>query len=147
VGVLGFQSHRDNFAIALDRSTIERRASDLIDESNPDDVLRNRYALSLSWDLQKARADLRYNEDWSKQILECSYHPFDSRWCYFGHEFMDRPRRELLDHVAWRDNICLNLVRQTKAPHWRHALVSSKPTPAVFLEIKDGSSVFSVVCL
>jgi len=55
---------------------------------------------------------------------------------------MDRPRRELLDHVAWRDNLCLNLVRQTKAAHWMHALVANKPTPAVFLEIKDGSSIF-----
>jgi len=34
VNVLGFQTHRDDFAIALDRRTIERRAKDLIDEAN-----------------------------------------------------------------------------------------------------------------
>ncbi len=41
-----------------------------------------------------------------------------------------------------RQNITLNLVRQTKISQWQHALVSDKPTPAVLLEIKDGSSAF-----
>ena len=54
---------------------------------------------------------------------------------------MDRPRRELMDHVAGKPNVCLNVCRQTKANEWRHALVSDKPTPAVFVEIKDGSTV------
>jgi hypothetical protein len=39
-------------------------------------------------------------------------------------------------------NLGLNTVRQTKAKSWEHVLVSDAPTPAVYLEIKDGSSVF-----
>jgi predicted helicase len=53
----------------------------------------------------------------------------------------DRPRLEVTRHL-FEDNLALNLVRQTKADTWEHALVSDKPTPAVFLEIKDGSSIF-----
>jgi len=55
---------------------------------------------------------------------------------------MDYPRRELLTHVAHRENLCLNTVRQTKASHWHHAVVSNCPAPAVFVEIKDGSNLF-----
>jgi hypothetical protein len=33
-------------------------------------------------------------------------------------------------------------MRQTKMDRWQHALVSANPTPAVYVEIKDGSSVF-----
>lgn len=33
-------------------------------------------------------------------------------------------------------------MRQTKAETWQHALASAHPTPAVFVEIKDGSSIF-----
>jgi hypothetical protein len=54
----------------------------------------------------------------------------------------DYPRRELKDHVAGKKNICINLVRQTKMSDWRHALISDTPAPAVFVEIKDGSSIF-----
>lgn len=36
----------------------------------------------------------------------------------------------------------LHVARQTKAAAWRHALVANTPTPAVYVEIKDGSSVF-----
>jgi predicted helicase len=55
---------------------------------------------------------------------------------------MDRPRRELVDNMAGKTNLALNVCRQTKAPGWQHALVSDTPTPAVFVELKDGSNVF-----
>lgn len=55
---------------------------------------------------------------------------------------MDYPRRELIQHVAGKENICLNTMRQTKMTFWQHALVSDSPAPAVYVEIKDGSSIF-----
>ena len=33
-------------------------------------------------------------------------------------------------------------MRETKATTWRHVMVSATPTPAVFVEIKDGSSQY-----
>jgi predicted helicase len=33
-------------------------------------------------------------------------------------------------------------MRQTKSPTWQHVMISNTPTPAVFVEIKDGSSQF-----
>lgn len=55
---------------------------------------------------------------------------------------MDYPRKELLAHVAHRENLCLNSVRQTKMHTWQHIAVSDSPSPAVFVEIKDGSNIF-----
>jgi predicted helicase len=54
---------------------------------------------------------------------------------------VDRPRSELQQHMLL-PNLSLNITRQTKAEAWRHALVANSPTPAVYTEIKDGSSVF-----
>ena len=142
VNVLGFQTHRDGFAIAFEKEEITKRAKEIIYETNSDSSIREKYAIGHGLNLEKARNQLRTKINWQHNIILCSYRPFDKRWCYFGYEFMDRPRRELMDHVAWRDNLCLNLVRQTKISQWQHALISSDPTPAVFIEIKDGSSVF-----
>ena len=144
VNVLGFQSHRDHFAIAYKKAEIERRMKDMLDKSISDQDLRKKYEIrdNRDWRIPEARASLRSADNPAPSIVPCSYRPFDKRWCFFGYEIMDYPRRELMSHVAWRENLCLNVVRQTKAAKWKHALMSDDPTPAVFIEIKDGSSVF-----
>src|SRR6202035_2134506 len=48
-------------------------------------------------------------------------------YCFFGSEFMDYPRRELLDHVAGRDNISLVVSRQIGTATWRHAFIANGP--------------------
>ncbi len=40
---------------------------------------------------------------------------------------MDRPRRELLDHVAGKKNICLVVSRQIGTAEWRHAFIADGP--------------------
>ena len=77
-----------------------------------------------------------------RKLIPCAYRPFDTRWAYFSEVAMDYPRRELKENVADKENLCLNIVRQTKSEHWQHAVMTNKPTPAVFVEIKDGSTVF-----
>lgn len=144
VNVLGFQTHRDDFAIAFDKADIEERIALMRSKQLSDAEFRARFDVNDNpgWKLDRARRELRTDVDWKKAIIHCSYRPFDDRWCYFSTVAMDRPRRELLDHVAWQENLCLNVVRQTKMQDWQHALVSRSPTPALFVEIKDGSSIF-----
>jgi len=144
VNVLGFQTHRDGFAIGWDESEIADRIKDLIADELTDDEIANKYGIrdGGGWTIAGAREDARNRKKWRAPIISCLYRPFDSRKCYFDTVAMDRPRRELIDHVAGKENLCLNTVRQTRAEEWRHALVSDAPTPAVFVEIKDGSNVF-----
>jgi predicted helicase len=51
---------------------------------------------------------------------------------------MDYPRRELLDHVAWRENIQLLASRQIGIANWRHAFVTNQVAESCC--ISDGST-------
>lgn len=144
VNALGFQTHRDNFAVAFDEETILQRITALRDLRNTDIELRAIFDLTDSgdWQLAGARKQVQEDSRWKEKVIQCAFRPFDQRWCYFSTVAMDRPRKELLQHVAGKENLCLNTVRQTKAATWQHALASSLPAPAIFVEIKDGSNTF-----
>ena len=141
--VLGFQSHRDKFAVAFDDATMQARIADLRDPTRADDELRDAYGLrdNRDWQLSVARKGLRSDKAWRRWLTPCLYRPFDWRSCYFSRVAMDYPRTELQQHML-QPNLSLNTVRQTKMPLWEHAVVANAPTPAVFVEIKDGSSAF-----
>jgi type I restriction-modification system DNA methylase subunit len=143
VNVLGFQSHRDNFAIEFDRERIEQKAIDLREPQTSAADLIAKYGVkeSATWHLGRAKTRAQKDADWLKRIVTCSYRPFDKRWAYFDEAMIDRPRRELKDHVAYNSNICLNVVRQTKSASWQHAIISDRPAPATYVEIKDGSTI------
>lgn len=140
--VLGFQSHRDHFAVAFKQAEIVQRAVDMRDSLLNDDDVKKKYNLNdnRDWSLAAARIKAK-TTNIDDVIHDCLYRPFDIRPCYFSNEAMDYPRVELVDNLFRRENFCLNVCRQTKAPEWGHALVSDLPTPAVFVEIKDGSTV------
>jgi predicted helicase len=144
VNVLGFQTHRDHFAVDFDEAVLRARIEDLRLEGKSDEELRALYKLSdnRDWQLSVARKQVRGDKEWEQHFIECLYRPFDWRPCYFSTVAMDYPRRELLDHVAGKDNLCLNTMRQTKMPSWQHAVVSDSPAPAVYVEVKDGSNLF-----
>jgi|TARA_A100001391_G_scaffold113957_1_gene76717 predicted helicase len=129
VNVLGFQTHRDHFAVAFEREEIERRVRTLLDESLSDDTLHESLSVkdNRDWKLKDAREALRGFSDPYKGIIDCAYRPFDNRPCYFGHEFMDYPRRELLDHVVGKQNLSLLVSRQIGTGCWRHTLVAYAP--------------------
>ncbi len=57
---------------------------------------------------------------------------------------MDYPRRELLDHVAGRDNLCLLVPRQIGITTWRHAFVATTPAESCLVssDTKSQNYVF-----
>ncbi|MGO8735927.1 MAG: type ISP restriction/modification enzyme [Terriglobia bacterium] len=116
LNLLGFQTHRDPIATALDERTLRTQITSFLGRPPSAD-------------------------EWREYSHSCCYRPFDHRNAYLSKTVCDRPRLEVTRHL-FEANVALNLVRQTKAEQWRHALVSEKPAPAVFLEIKDGSSIF-----
>ncbi|MBI1879280.1 MAG: DNA methyltransferase, partial [Chloroflexi bacterium] len=144
LNVLGFQTHRDSFAVDFDYNTLHHRIEEMRETNLTDEEYRQKYDLrdNRDWQLARARVDLRHTSNWEGFLLKCSYRPFDWRYCYFSEIAADYPRRELKDHVAGKENLCINTVRQTKMSDWKHAVISDAPAPAVFVEIKDGSSVF-----
>ena len=135
VNVLGFQTHRDHFAIDFDKEVLYNR----INEMRKDNILDYEYAKQYNlkdnrdWKLNQAREKIRKDKHWKKHLCRCLYRPFDQRNCYFSEIAMDYPRRELKDHVAGRKNICLGLGRQGIAvndPEWSLISVSHNPVDA-----------------
>ncbi len=74
VNVLGFQTHRDNFAIDFDRSTVLQRIRDMKDSSTTDDELRDKYKLkdNRDWQVSSARKQLRDDKDWESKLISCT---------------------------------------------------------------------------
>lgn len=144
INVLGFQTHRDKFAIDFNRNTIRDRIKELRFDEISDELFKKKYEITdnRDWQIAKARKTLQSKSDWESDLIKVSYRPFDYRYGYFSEVTMDYPRKELKGHVQNRENWCLNIVRQTKMDFWGHVVVSSLPTPALFVEIKDGSNVF-----
>ena len=122
----GFKTHRDHFAVDFDRSQLFNRLVELVSEKTTNEDLRQKYDLidNRDWNLIDARGLLRKNPDWQKDLIQCSYRPFDNRWCYFNTIAMDYPRRLLLDNVAGKTNLCLIIPRQIGTFSYRHVLIS-----------------------
>lgn len=143
VNVLGFQTHRDSFVIAFEKQTIEERILEMRDPEISDDEIMEKYDLRLSnsWQLDKARKTLQQIDNLDKNIISCLYRPFDSRYCFFSKIVMDRPRQQLQNHVAGKENMVINLARIVKLSEWRHILVTSIPSTAICMDI-NGSYAF-----
>ena len=146
VNVLGFQTHRDHFAIDFDQEKLKQRISEMRDGNISDSEYSKKYDVkdNRDWKIREVRRKIRNNSDWEKDVIECSYRPFDPRPCYFSYVAMDCPRRELLDHVAGRENISMLLIRQMqdKVPY-SHVLSSCIPSiDRVFSCSRGAATVF-----
>jgi predicted helicase len=128
LNVLGFQTHRDHFAIGFAQEDIKHRIQDMRDVSMSDQLLSEIYDISdnRDWRLAVARNQIRADRNAEQKIIVCSFRAFDNRPCFFGPEFMDYPRRELIDHVAGRENLQLLISRQIGSGEWRHTFCADR---------------------
>lgn len=146
VNVLGFQTHRDHFAIDFEGPSLRSRIQDLRQGTKTDEEIRILYGLpdNRDWQLSSARAEVRDDPKWERYLIRCLYRPFDWRPCYFSTVAMDYPRRELIDHVAGKENLCLGLGRQGLAvnePEWYLISCSREPIDANIFR-RGGINVF-----
>jgi len=144
VAALGFQTHRDAFAVAFERDDLRGRIRDLRDRSVTDDELRQRYSLAdnRDWHLADARRAARSDPHWEQHLRRCLFRPFDERFCCLTTIAMDYPRPEVHRHMLL-PNIALLVSRQTATADWRHALVTRLPAEscAVSAKKKEGNYV------
>jgi type ISP restriction-modification system protein len=111
-----------------------------------DRELAEKYGLkdNRDWKISDERKDLRGNKHWQSRIIRCAYRPYDSPYCFFGPEFMDYARRELLGHVSGRDNISSVATRQIGTGHWRHTFIANEPANDCLIsdESREANQVF-----
>ncbi len=135
VNVMGFQTHRDHFAIDFDRNIIRDRALDLRNPLVSDDEIFTKYSVkdNRDWKLEKARKEIKNDNNWEDKIVNCGYRPFDNRPCYFSYVAMDYPRRELLQNLLNKENVLIGIGRQGLAVgniEWCLTTVSKDPVDA-----------------
>lgn len=143
---MGFQTHRDKFAVAFTREEICERYRDLCSDV-VDSALQTKYALkdTRDWKISDARKRA-IEQEVDFFVTKCQYRPFDVRWCYLDYTFMDFPRKELTDNVLNKDNLCLLIPRQQAKAGFRHALISRYPSDscAVSTASREGNQVFTL---
>jgi predicted helicase len=142
VNSIGFQSHRDSLVLDFDERVLMERIRRFADPSIPDAVIEQEMGLHTTgtWNLKEARHNTATDLG-RRHVHRCLYRPYDARVVYYHDAVVERRLFAVLGHLT-RPNIALTTMRQTKAPEWRHALVADAPVPAVYVEIKDGTSVF-----
>lgn len=135
INVIGFQTHRDDFAIDFEKQNIRNRALDLRNQSISNAEIYNRYSLkdNRDWKLEKARKEIQTDQNWESKIINCSYRPFDDRPCYFSYVSMDYPRKELIQNFLNKENLLIGIGRQGLAVgdiEWCLTTVSKNPVDA-----------------
>lgn len=137
---LGYQSHRDDFVVGFDKNDLTKMMTEMRDNMLSDEAFREKYPVkdNSEWKLKKVRAALREPENEKEGVSPTAWRPFDERPTLFGDLFMDRPRRELIDHVFGRKNLQLLVPRQIGGEIWRH--VFATPWPPNDCVVSDQSS-------
>jgi predicted helicase len=132
--VMGFQTHRDDFCIDINKASLVKRLTDFSINTEPDEEITKIFGVKSTSDfnIQKAQTELQ-KTDIKKEIIECGYRPFENRHIYFDRILVDRPRKELITHSKGKENILLGIGRQGLAVgniEWCLATVSKHPVDA-----------------
>lgn len=132
-GVQGFTTDRDFAAINYEEGDVVKIAQDLLDKTNTDDYIRQKYQLKdgRDWQLAQARNRISKSNHWQQRITEVMYRPFDKRWTLFDKTLVTYPRPLIQDNVLNRENIVLCVGKQGNVvgnKEWTLAFVSDLPT-------------------
>lgn len=142
----GFKTHRDDFAIDFEKEELYKRIAEMRNESISDEEYYAKYAVkdNRDWKLKEARQLVRNDPTWEDKLINCLYRPFDWRECYFSTVAMDRPRRELVNHVVGKDNLCLLSSRQQSTVGYRHCWASQEVVEYCVISTtsREGNQVF-----
>lgn len=132
--VMGFQTHRDDFCIDINKDNLTKRLTDFSLNSESDEEIKKIFGVKSTSDfnIQKAQIELQ-KTDIKKEIIKCGYRPFENRYIYFDRILIDRPRSELITHSKGKENILLGIGRQGLAVgniEWCLTTVSKHPVDA-----------------
>ena len=131
VNSMGFITARDKFAVGFTKEEMSQRFYDAASPDITDDELKTKYHLkeTKNWTINDLRSTVCV-KDINEILTKCSYRPFDFRWCCLSFGFMDRPRREIIDNVLHKENLCIIAPRQQSIEGFNHVWISDLPAEA-----------------
>lgn len=144
---LGFQTHRDHFAICKDRTELENKINVLLSDRTDIDILSDFYLKETeSWKLHEVRIKLKKasTESLEKFKTKCAYRPFDYKWTLLNDLLVDRPRTLIVNSILDKNNVSLECPRQISKTSWHHILVADKPAESCYISnnTKEGNYSF-----
>jgi len=122
VNNVGIVTSRDSFVTDNDRRNLENRIKDffILDKEQ----IQQKYNLkeNKSWNIYdtKNKAEV-FNAD---AIQKVSYRPFDDKFLYYEINFIERNRKEVMQHFLKGENIGLMTCRQIAIDKWEHVGVT-----------------------
>jgi predicted helicase len=129
LGSVAVQTHRDNFAVDIDRNKLEERIQYFLDTTESDQTVRKVLGLkeTKSWKIAEKRRKLKSDINWKSRIVEFCFHPFDVRWLFYHEEVVDRDRWNVMQHMLIPNNIGLNCTRgyAYEVASYNYALISA----------------------
>ena len=142
----GFQTHRDNFAVAFSGNEMIQRFDNMISKSLTDEDLSKIYKIknNRDWQIDSARARIATNVNVSSTLTECLYRPFDKRWCYLDKAFMDYPRKENIEGLLNKKNLAILATRQQAVEGFNHIWITDLPVDSCIISTasREGGQVF-----
>ena len=137
----GFATHRDHFAIALDKEELERRIQHFCDRTYSDEQICKKFELSdtRDWKLKKARNAVAADAFSASRYLLFDYRPFDERWVYYSDDVLEYSRRSTMENVG-TNSLALVCSQIAKDEAFNHVFVSQRPIEKIFLSAKSSNN-------
>lgn len=115
---VGIVTSRDSFVIDDNLQKLEERIKDFFILKKDD--IQNKYSLkeNKSWKIDEVKNKAqKYNKE---SIQRISYRPFDIKYIYYNDDFIERSRKEVMQHFLKGENVGLLTVRQSAIDRWEH---------------------------
>ncbi len=113
VNSTGIKTHRDDFVIAFKISDLENRLRQFKELKFPKEFLQEAYGVkdTSTFDIETMRKKVNNDINLFERIAPISYRPFDSRFIIYTDDLIDRPRRDVMQHLL-KENLALGIGRQ-----------------------------------
>ncbi|MGF0539267.1 type ISP restriction/modification enzyme [Agrobacterium sp. ES01] len=134
--VLGFQTHRDNFAISETKHELSSRLEKACGDEGARSMLLEQFQLKETSAFSLKAISVQLGNSSVRDIEECLYRPFDKRFVWLDRALVDRPRPLLQASFGQNKNLCLLASRQLAVPGYQHVFVSDCAPESCVVSLK-----------
>jgi hypothetical protein len=126
VNSVGIVTARDGFAVDYEEDVLKRNIRMFSNDKIPDEIIRQTFKLpdTSKFKLKDAREIVRKDFNWTDAVIKVLYRPFDTRYIFYHDAVIERPRREVMQHMV-QENLGLVAVRQVAEGIFNHTFVSN----------------------
>lgn len=143
-GSMGIVTARDHISIAFDDETLLRTALEFRDSPLSDKELCAKLGIpeKKGWDVAKARALIRVEQDLGSLIADIDYRPFDTRRIFYHRSLVWGMSWPTMKHVLGKNNIGISTTRSVEHGSFQHVFVSNNLIGHHFVSLKEVNYFF-----